>query len=53
MQLFFLFQLVLVDPHLVEAVGLVEREHDEGDDQQDQEHAEEDGPAVNNHLSET
>ncbi len=32
-KLFFFFQLSLVDPHLVEAVGLVEREQDEGHDQ--------------------
>ena len=49
-KLFFFFQLSLVDPHLVEAVGLVEREQDEGHDQEDDEHAKEDWPTANYHA---
>ena len=52
MPLLLFIQLVLVDPHLAEAVGLVEGEQDEGDDQEHQEHAEEDRPTFDDHACE-
>ena len=52
MFLLLLVQLVLVDPHLAEAVGLVEGKQDEGNDQEHEEHAEEDRPTLDDHAGE-